>query len=226
MNVTQVRRDILQDNKAQAQNIRNLLAKNGVTMINVMASPGAGKTSSILRIIETMPKDCSIAVIEADIDSMVDSIKVKDAGAVAVQINTGGSCHLEIPMLEPALDLIDLRSTDLIIVENIGNLVCTAEFDIGADANVMLLSVPEGDDKILKYPLMFSICDALVISKTDYLALPSNDFDPQRLTQRLAALNPEAQVFSTSAYENQGFEALCGYIRGIIAAKAPACNNR
>ena len=212
MQTIQIKQDILADNKQDAQKVRERLARDDAFMINLMASPGAGKTSCLLKLRETFPSDVAIGVIEGDIESDVDSNKVKDHDMKAVQINTGGACHLDVPMIEPALDLMDPKTVDLIFVENIGNLVCPAEFDIGADLNVMILSVPEGDDKILKYPLMFSMCDALIINKIDYLALPSNNFSTQALRERMTTLNPDAAIFEVSAYTGEGFDELAAWI--------------
>ncbi len=219
MDTIEIKQDILAINKTQAKPIRAQLHDAGTLMINLMASPGSGKTSVILRLHETLRPQRRLAVIEGDIDSQVDSHKVKKAGMEAVQINTGGACHLDVPMVAPALDLLDLNKLDLVIVENIGNLVCPAEFDIGADLNMMILSVPEGDDKILKYPLMFSMCDALIINKIDYLALPSNNFSVERLKERMKALNPDAPVFSVSSYTGEGFDTLGAWVEEAITYK-------
>lgn len=220
--IVEVKEDILADNSREAQGIRDTLARNGVYMVNLMASPGSGKTSVILRVIERLRGDFSFGVVEGDIDSLVDSNKVKDAGVPAVQIRTGGACHLDVPMVEPALSLLDLQALDCVFVENIGNLVCPAEFDIGADLDAMILSVPEGDDKILKYPLMFSTCGALIVNKTDYLALPSNDFSVERLRGRMGRVNPSAPVFEVSAYTGDGFDGLCDWLAARIRGKAAA----
>lgn len=219
METIQIKQDILAENKQEAQGIRAQLSKAGALMINLMASPGAGKTSTILALNERLAPEISVGVVEGDIESQVDSHKVKGAGMKAVQINTGGACHLDVPMIEPALGLLDPTSVDLIIVENIGNLVCPAEFDIGADLNAMILSVPEGDDKILKYPLMFSMCDVLIVNKIDYLALPSNDFSVERLRAQMHILNPETPIFEVSAYTGDGFAELAAWVAQALEAK-------
>ena len=217
--VLEIKDDILQDNAKEAQGIRQRLAESGTYMVNLMASPGAGKTSTILAVVKELQQDVTFAVIEGDIESFVDSEKVKEAGITAVQIRTGGACHLDVPMVEPALDLLDLPSTDCVFIENIGNLVCPAEFDLGADLNMMILSVPEGHDKILKYPLMFSMCDVLVVNKADYLQLPSNNFDVKFLTERMKAINPEAKVFVISAYAGDGVPELVAWLKDQVHAK-------
>ena len=219
METITIKQDILAENHKEAEHIREDLARSKTLMINLMASPGSGKTSTILRLNEMLSDKRALGVIEGDIDSQVDSHKVKDEGMAAVQINTGGACHLDIPMIEPALKLFDLDALDLVIVENIGNLVCPAEFDIGADLAVMILSVPEGDDKILKYPLMFSMCDVLIVNKMDYLALPSNNFSVERLRDQMARINPDAQIFEVSAYTGDGFDELAAWIDARIAEK-------
>lgn len=218
--IVELKEDILAENSRDAQGVRDRLAEGGTLMVNVMASPGAGKTSVILAVMEALRDRARFAVVEGDIESFVDSEKVKAAGVAAVQIQTGGACHLDVPMLTPALDLIDLPATDCVFVENIGNLVCPAEFDLGADIDAMILSVPEGHDKILKYPLMFSMCDVLIVNKCDYLALPSNNFDVAFLRERMRALNPDAQVFEVSAYTREGIPELAEWLAGRIAEKA------
>lgn len=221
--IVELKEDILAENSRDAQGVRDRLAEGGTLMVNVMASPGAGKTSVILAVMEALRDRARFAVVEGDIESFVDSEKVKAAGVTAVQIQTGGACHLDVPMLTPALDLIDLPATDCVFVENIGNLVCPAEFDLGADIDAMILSVPEGHDKILKYPLMFSMCDVLIVNKCDYLALPSNNFDVAFLRERMRTLNPDAQVFEVSAYTREGIPELAEWLAGRIAKKAAAC---
>ena len=162
-----IKETILSDNRDLAEQIRADLRQNKVFMLNLMASPGAGKTSLILEALRRMKKNYHFAVIEGDIESQVDSDKVAAEEVEAVQLRTGGSCHLDAPMVKEALGTLNLAETDAVFIENIGNLVCPAEFDLGETRKVMILSVPEGDDKVIKYPLMFSVCDLLVISKVD-----------------------------------------------------------
>lgn len=171
----EVKEDIMSDNDAVASSLRARLSKEKTFLINLMASPGAGKTSLILKTLGGLKNDLRTGVIEADIDSMVDAEKVAAQGAPAVQLRTGGFCHVDASMVEQGLNSLDLDKLDLVILENVGNLVCPAEFDTGAIKNMMILSIPEGDDKPLKYPLMFSVCDVLLVNKMDYL--PLSDFD-------------------------------------------------
>lgn len=226
MDILDIKEDIIEENRREAHVIRNLLEGSETYLVNLMASPGAGKTSTILKLAEAWGDNVSLAVVEGDIDSMVDSHKMKAAGLPAVQITTGGACHLDVPMVKPALELLDLSALDAVIVENIGNLVCPAEFDIGADLSAMILSVPEGDDKILKYPLMFSVCDVLIVNKIDFLALPSNNFDLDRLQGRFARINPHAPIFPISTYSGEGLPELAHWIANEIRAAYPSKKSR
>jgi len=201
---------ILAHNDRQATANRERLAAHHVYLLDLMASPGAGKTSTILATIERLAKRFNVAVIEGDIASDVDAQKVKAAGVPAVQINTGGACHLESAMIARALDALDLQALDLIIVENVGNLVCPTEFDLGENAKVMILSVPEGDDKALKYPAIFEISRAVVLNKVD--TMPVFNFDEQAFLSSVAALNPQAPVFALSATSGQGVDAWCEWL--------------
>jgi len=198
----EVKEEIQADNKAKAEALRDRLTANKTFLLNLMSSPGAGKTTLILRTIEALRNDLRIGVIEADIDSMVDAEKIAKTGIAAVQLRTGGFCHLDASMVERGLEGLDLASLDLVIIENVGNLVCPAEFDTGAIKNAMILSVPEGDDKPLKYPLMFTVCDVLLINKTDYLGL--SDFDVAALRERVNKLNHRIAIFEVSAKTGQG----------------------
>ena len=179
--LVEIKEEILSDNQELAGKIRADLGRHGVFMLNLMSSPGAGKTSLILRTLSTLRDRVRIGVIEGDIASSVDAEKVSREGVPAVQVRTGGFCHLDAPMIDRALKELDLADLDCIIIENVGNLVCPAEFDTGSQRRAMILSVPEGDDKPLKYPLMFSVCDALVVNKVDYLG--TSDFDLERLRE-------------------------------------------
>jgi hydrogenase nickel incorporation protein HypB len=211
-----IKESILADNKDLADQIRAKLGINKVFMLNLMASPGAGKTSLIIETLRRVKSDYGVAVIEGDIESQVDSEKVAAEGVTAVQLRTGGACHLDAPMVKAALDTIAIDKIDAVIIENIGNLVCPAEFDTGAHRKAMILSVPEGDDKVLKYPLMFSVCDVLVINKTDYLG--SSDFNMETLVERVARLNPAMRIFKTSCKTGEGFEEWCSWFKGEIDA--------
>ena len=175
----EIKEEILSDNKREADELRTMLKDRKTFLLNLMSSPGAGKTTLILRTIDHLREHLRMGILEADIDSVVDAEKVAATGIPAVQIRTGGFCHLDASMVMKGLDAFDLSSLDLVIIENVGNLVCPAEFDTGAVRNAMILSVPEGDDKPLKYPLMFSVCDILLVNKIDYLGV--SDFDMQAL---------------------------------------------
>ncbi len=212
----EIKEEILFANRHRADEIREKLRHNRVFMLNLMASPGAGKTSLIIETIRRLKNDFRIAVIEGDIDSLVDSEKVSAEGVPAVQLRTGGACHLDAPMIHLALKTMDLEKLDLIIIENIGNLVCPAEFDTGAVKKAMILSVPEGDDKILKYPLMFSVCDALVISKIDYLEGPGSDFSVELLHNRAHALSPDMKIFHTSCRSGEGLDEWCAWLKAEV----------
>ncbi len=200
----EIREDILSDNQALAGQIREGLRAKRIFLMNLMASPGGGKTSLILETLKRLRGRFRMAVIEGDIDSQVDAEKIIREDIPAVQIRTGGFCHLDASMIEKALKELDLDGLDALIVENIGNLVCPAEFDIGSTRNVMILSVPEGDDKPLKYPLMFSVCDVLVVNKTDYLGM--SDFDMEALKERVVRLNPGIRIFPVSCRTGQGID--------------------
>jgi hydrogenase nickel incorporation protein HypB len=192
----EVKKEILADNNQIARGVRERLRRTKTLLLNLMSSPGSGKTSLILRTVESLKSTKRIGVIEADIDSTVDAEKVAAGGIPAVQLRTGGFCHLDATMVTQGLDALNAEDLDLIIIENVGNLVCPAEFDTGAHKNVMILSVPEGDDKPLKYPLMFSICDVLLINKIDYLSL--SDFDMAALRKRALVLNPNIKIIEIS----------------------------
>jgi len=205
-----IKEAILSENQDLANEIRERLAREKVYMLNVMSSPGSGKTSVIVETIRRLRGAHRIAVIEADIESLVDAEKIAREGVAAVQLHTDGACHLDAPMVEAALETLDLRDLDLIFLENIGNLVCPAEFDTGATRKAMILSVPEGDDKVLKYPLMFSVCDVLIVNKTDYLEL--TDFDMKTLKERVGRLNPAMKIFEISCKTGQGVKEWCDWL--------------
>jgi hydrogenase nickel incorporation protein HypB len=210
----EVKEEIQADNKAKAAALRDRLQANKAFLLNLMSSPGAGKTTLILRTIEALRDDLRMSVIEADIDSMVDAEKIAKTGITAVQLRTGGFCHLDASMVERGLEGMDLASLDLVIIENVGNLVCPAEFDTGAIKNAMILSVPEGDDKPLKYPLMFTVCDVLLINKIDYLGL--SDFDAGVLRQRVTRLNPGIEIFEVSAKTGQGIAEWTQWLKNQV----------
>ena len=212
----EIKEDILSDNKAVAREIRKELSAKKTFLLNIMSSPGAGKTSLILKTAWALKKSVAMAVIEGDIDSMVDSEKIAAIGVRAVQIRTGGFCHLDAAMVKKGLGTLDIESLDFVILENVGNLVCPAEIDTGAEKNVMILSVPEGDDKPLKYPLMFSVCDALVVNKIDYMGL--SDFNTEKLRDRVLKLNPGISIFEVSCSTGQGIEPWVSWVKKEITS--------
>ncbi|HPX11999.1 MAG TPA: hydrogenase nickel incorporation protein HypB, partial [Syntrophales bacterium] len=211
----EVREEILSDNRDVAREIRETLRRKGVFLLNLMSSPGAGKTSLLIRTLRALRDAFRIAVIEGDIDSMVDAEKAAAEGVPAVQIRTGSACHLDAPMVEKALGELDLDRTDLVLMENVGNLVCPAEFDTGDTRKAMILSVPEGDDKPLKYPLMFSICHAVVVNKTD--CFPMFDFDLDVFRERVRKLNPGAEIFPLSCKTGEGMDRWIAWLEKAIA---------
>ena len=212
----EVKEEILADNIRQAASVRDEYKRKKTMLLNLMSSPGSGKTSLILRTVEALKDSVNIGVIEADIDSTVDAEKVAATGIPAVQLRTGGFCHLDAAMVTQGLDALAGNDLDLIIIENVGNLVCPAEFDTGAHKNVMILSVPEGDDKPLKYPLMFSVSDLLLVNKIDYLAL--SDFDIVALRKRALTLNPRMAILEISCRSGAGIEEWIKWLRQELEA--------
>jgi len=212
----EVKEEILADNIKVAAGVRENLQKTKTMLVNLMSSPGSGKTSLILQTIAGLKDSVKLGVIEADIDSMVDAEKVAAKGIRAVQLKTGGFCHLDATMVTQGIDALSVGDLDLVIIENVGNLVCPAEFDTGAHKNVMILSVPEGDDKPLKYPLMFSICDVLLVNKMDYLSL--SDFDLEAMRKRVLALNPKIEIIEVSCKTGAGIDQWVGWLKKEVAA--------
>ena len=212
----EVGKGILDKNDAIAAKLRKAYADHGVCTLNLLSGPGAGKTSTIIATIKALSDRYKVAVIEGDIASDVDAQKVKAHGAVAVQINTGGLCHLEGDMISRALDVIDLDEIDLIIIENVGNLVCTIDFDLGETVRAMILSVPEGHDKPLKYPGIFQACEAILLNKVD--TMPVFDFDRDAFYAEIDDLNPNARVFEVSATKGDGIEAWAEFLAERIEA--------
>ncbi len=212
----EVKEEILADNTKVADGVRQRLGATKTLLVNLMSSPGSGKTSLILQTIAHLKDRVKLGVIEADIESKVDAEKVAARGVQAVQLRTGGFCHLDATMVTQGLDALPSADLDLIIIENVGNLVCPAEFDTGAHKNVMILSVPEGDDKPLKYPLMFSICDVLLVNKIDYLAL--SDFDMAALYKRVTALNPHIVILEVSCKTGAGIDGWISWLANEVEA--------
>lgn len=215
MKTITVDRSVTASNDLDAQALRMKLREKGILLVNLMSAPGSGKTTLLSRLITDM-RDTRIAVMEADIDSTVDAEHIESLGARSIQVHTSGMCHMDAGMTAESLRAMGEDDSELIFLENVGNLICPAEYDTGAGLNVMILSVPEGDDKPLKYPLMFETSDALVISKTD--ALPYFDFDMEKCTGRAKRLNPSISVFPVSAKTGEGMEALEKWLREKLAA--------
>ena len=214
--VIEVKQSVFADNNAEADRIRRTLREQKTFLINLMSSPGAGKTTTLARTIRDLKEELRIGIMEADIDSTVDAEAISAAGAKAIQIHTGGMCHLDAGMTEQGLREIGAEDFDLVVLENVGNLVCPAEFDTGAAKNVAILSVPEGHDKPLKYPLMFQVCQALIINKID--VLPYFDFDLDKVTEYAHMRNPDLAIFPVSAKTGEGFDAWEAWLREQTAA--------
>lgn len=209
--VIEIKKSIFEDNDKDANLLREELKSKGVYLLNLMSSPGSGKTTTLIQAINALKEQIRIAVMEADIDSDVDAIKIKEAtGIESIQLHTGGMCHLDAEMTRQGLSNLPMQDIDLAILENVGNLVCPAEFDTGACKNAMILSVPEGHDKPLKYPLMFSICDVVIINKID--VMPYFDFDLEKCRQYILMRNPKAQIFPICAKTGEGVEKLAEWL--------------
>ena len=209
--VIEVKQSVFADNDAQADRLRRELKAQKTFLINLMSSPGAGKTTTLRRTIADLKDEMRIGVMEADIDSTVDAEAIAAAGAKAIQLHTGGMCHLDAAMTEQGLKEIGAEDFDLVVLENVGNLVCPAEFDTGAAKNVAILSVPEGHDKPLKYPLMFQVCQALLINKID--VLPYFDFDMDKVVSYAKMRNPGIEIFPVCAKTGEGFPAWENWLR-------------
>lgn len=213
--IIEIKKSVFADNDIEANELRNELQGKGVFLLNLMSSPGSGKTTTLIQTINALKNDINIAVMEADIDSDVDAKKIFDAtGVQSIQLHTGGMCHLDAEMTKQGLDGLDMNKVDLVILENVGNLVCPAEFDTGSSKNCMILSVPEGHDKPLKYPLMFSICDLVLINKID--VLPYFDFDIEKCKAFIRQRNPKAEVILISAKTGEGIDQFAKWIKEQI----------
>ncbi|MDE7130838.1 MAG: hydrogenase nickel incorporation protein HypB [Lachnospiraceae bacterium] len=200
--ILEIKQSVFADNDKQAEQLRQELKEKGVFLLNLMSSPGSGKTTTLMRTIETLKDKLKIGVMEADIDSDVDARTISESGAKVIQLHTGGMCHLDAEMTRQGLDGLETEGIELAILENVGNLVCPAEFDTGASKNAMILSVPEGEDKPLKYPLMFSICDVVLINKID--VLPYFDFDMEKCKEYIHMRNPQAKIIPICAKTGEG----------------------
>lgn len=213
--IIDVKEDILEDNTKRATLLREKLKEKGIYMINVMASPGSGKTTLLINLINRLKHEYKIGVMEADIDGDVDALRIhQETGVRTIQIHTSGACHLTAQMVNDAIDEFDVSDINLLFLENVGNLVCPAEFDTGSNINMMLLSVPEGDDKPLKYPLMFEVSNIAVITKIDTMDV--FDFDIEKCKENIHLRNKNAEVFSLSALNNSNVDDLVNYLRKII----------
>ena len=213
--ILEVKQSVFANNDTQADKLRQELKEKGIYLLNLMSSPGSGKTTTLTRLIAVLKNDLKIGVMEADIDSDVDAKTIAATGAKAIQLHTGGMCHLDAAMTRQGLEGLDSNDADLVILENVGNLVCPAEFDTGAVANMAILSVPEGHDKPLKYPLMFQVCDTVLINKID--VAPYFDFDFDKCREYIHMRNPKAKIFPISAKTGQGVEAVAAFLKEEVA---------
>ena len=209
--ILEVKQSVFANNDAQADKLRAELKEKGIYLLNLMSSPGSGKTTTLTRLIELLKEDLKIGVMEADIDSDVDAKTIAATGAKAIQLHTGGMCHLDAAMTRQGLEGLDSQGADLVVLENVGNLVCPAEFDTGAVKNMAILSVPEGHDKPLKYPLMFQVCDVVLINKID--VAPYFDFDFEKCTEYIHMRNPKAKIFPVSAKSGEGIAAVAQWLK-------------
>ena len=214
--VIQIKQSLFADNDVDAERLRGQLKEEKTFLLNLMSSPGSGKTTTLLRTIEKLRSQLRIGVMEADIDSSVDAQTISTTGVRTIQLHTGGMCHLDADMTRQGLRELGSEDLDLAILENVGNLVCPAEFDTGAVKNAMILSVPEGHDKPLKYPLIFQVCDALIINKID--VLPYFDFDLKKVREYALARNPKLTIFPISAKTGEGVDAWCLWLSEQVNA--------
>ena len=212
--IIEIKQSVFADNDREADRVRAELKRKGTFLLNLMSSPGSGKTTTLQRTVERMKEEMRIGIMEADIDSAVDAEKMASSGVRSIQLHTGGMCHLDAGMTEQGLREIGVDDLDFVVLENVGNLVCPEEFDTGAVKNAMILSVPEGHDKPLKYPLIFTVCDALIINKID--VLPYFDFDMDKVVAYAHMRNPNLKIFPISAKTGEGVDAWCDWLREQI----------
>ena len=212
--ILQIKQSVFANNDAQANQLRRELKEKGIYLLNLMSSPGSGKTTTLTRLIESLREELRIGVMEADIDSDVDARTIAATGAKSIQLHTGGMCHLDAGMTRQGLEGLEPEALDLVVLENVGNLVCPAEFDTGAVKNAMILSVPEGHDKPLKYPLIFTVCDVLIINKID--VAPYFDFDFELVEKYAKMRNPKLKILPISAKTGEGVEAFADWLRQEI----------
>ena len=213
--IIEVKQSVFEDNDLDANLLREQLREEGTVLINLMSSPGSGKTTLLRRLAKEFEGELRMAVMEADIDSDVDTRSMLEAGVDTIQIHTGGMCHLDADMTRQGLSELGSANYDLVILENVGNLVCPAQFDTGATANITILSVPEGDDKPLKYPLMYETCQLLIVNKTD--VLPWFDFDCEKLMKNAKKRNPDIDIIFVSAKTGEGIREVAGWIRSRLS---------
>ena len=214
--ILEIKKSVFENNDKEAEQLRQELKKDKVFLLNLMSSPGSGKTTTLKATIAALKDEFRIGVMEADIDSDVDAATIEKTGAKVIQLHTGGMCHLDAGMTRQGLEGLGVDDVDFAILENVGNLVCPAEFDTGSSKNAMILSVPEGDDKPLKYPLMFSICDVLLVNKID--VLPYFDFNLEAVTERAKRRNPKIEIIPISARTGEGVDDWCDWLRREIKA--------
>ncbi len=212
--VLDIKQSVFADNNQDAERLRAELKSKGTFLLNLMSSPGAGKTTTLVQTISSLKDDLRIGIMEADIDSSVDAVTISNAGVKVIQLHTGGMCHLDADMTRQGLGGLGVDELDLVVLENVGNLVCPAEFDTGSVKNAMILSVPEGDDKPLKYPLMFQICDVLLINKLD--VLPHFDFDLNAVRERAGKLNPRIKIIPISARTGEGIDEWADWLKSEV----------
>lgn len=214
--VIEIKKSVFENNDREADKVREQLKKDRTFLLNLMSSPGSGKTTTLKATIAALKNEYKIGVMEADIDSDVDAKAISETGAKSIQLHTGGMCHLDAVMTKQGLESFDANELDFVVLENVGNLVCPAEFDTGASKNAMILSVPEGDDKPLKYPLMFTVSDVVLINKIDTKSV--FDFDDEAVVKRIKKLNPNAEIFFISAKTGEGIDAWADWLRREIDA--------
>lgn len=214
--VIEIKHSVFENNDREADRLRERLKRSKTFLLNLMSSPGSGKTTTLKRTVEALKDEYKIGVMEADIDSEVDAKAISEAGVKSIQLHTGGMCHLDAGMTKQGLDSFGADEFDFVVLENVGNLVCPAEFDTGASKSAMILSVPEGDDKPLKYPLMFSVCDCVLINKIDTKCV--FDFDDNAVVERIKKLNPKCEIYFISAKTGEGIEGWVNWLRKEINA--------
>lgn len=212
--IIEIKKSVFENNDREADKLRDELKANKTFLLNLMSSPGAGKTTTLKATLSRLKDEFKIGVMEADIDSDVDARAIEQAGVESIQLHTGGMCHLDAGMTRQGIDEFDANRFDLVVLENVGNLVCPAEFDTGSSKNAMILSVPEGDDKPLKYPLMFTISDVVLINKIDTKSV--FEFDDEAVKERIHKLNPNAEIFFISARTGEGVDAWCDWLRNQV----------